>query len=232
MFGFRQKKNEDIEKFDFRDEDTEKVDMPMNTESKLDETLPAFDIDTILGTKATETMENRPEERLEISRETQETPEIPKENPEPEPVEHEPTQSVNKEELEELSKKIESENRNIDRRFKIITKNVNQLSLESQELIDLIKLYANTNDKFQEFIEDMRKLEGRGWKFDQNIAALYKFRVGMALAKMKKQSTSVEKVCRKVGFTPSNIKTILKSPIEELVNSLNDRSIIERKIRR
>jgi len=227
MFGFKQKKNEDIEKFDFRDEDIERVDMPTDTESKFDETLPAFDVDAILGTKATEIMETRTEKASDISREIQETPEIPRE-----PEKIEPVENVNKEELEELSKKIENENRNIDRRFKLITKNVNQLSLESQELIDLIKLYASTNDRFNNFIEDMRKLEGRGWKFDQNIAALYKFRVGMALAKMKKQSASVEKVCRKVGFTPSNIKTILKSPIEELVNSLNDRSIIERKIRR
>jgi hypothetical protein len=42
---------------------------------------------------------------------------------------------------------------------------------------------------------------------------------------MKRQATNVEKICRKVGFTPSNIKAILKSPIEDLVKSLSERTI-------
>jgi hypothetical protein len=78
----------------------------------------------------------------------------------------------------------------------------------------------------------MHRLEEKGWRFDQNIAALYKFRVGRALAAMKKQSMSVEKICRKVGFTPSNIKAILNSPIENLVESLTERTVEVRKSRR
>jgi hypothetical protein len=217
MFGFK-KKNEDIKRIDFRDETPEKIDLPMDTESKWDETLPPFDVDKMLGTETreTDTMETK----------TEEIPEIPKETEELEPVKTEPIQdAVNREELEEISKRIENENKNINRKFKMITKNANQLTLESQELIDLIKLYASMSGKFNEFVEEMHRLEERGWKFDKNIAALYKFRVGMALANMKKQSRNVEKICKKVGFTPSNIKTILDSSIEELVKSLNGKTI-------
>jgi hypothetical protein len=218
MFGLRRKKDENIEEIGFDEENPEKLDLPMESGTKFEETLPPFDLDTLLGTKT------QAEEMPEVK--TEEVQEV-------EPVKTEPVQTgVDKIALEELSKKIEDENRNIDRRFKLITKSVNQLTLESKELIDLIKLYASMSGKFNEFIEEMHRLEERGWKFDKNIAALYKFRVGMALANMKKQSRNVEKICKKVGFTPSNIKTILDSSIEELVKSLNGKGIEERKTKR
>jgi len=190
--------------FKKKDENVEKIDLLTDTESKWEEPLP-FEVGGVLETKPQETTG----------------------------VETEPIQTgVDRTALEELSKSIEDENRNINRRFKLITKNLSQLTLESQELIDLIKLYANMTGRFSEFIEEMRKLEERGWNFDQNIAAFYKFRVGKALAEMKKQSMNVEKICRKVGFTPSNIKAILDSPIEELVNSLTERTVEVRKPKR
>ena len=207
MFGLKHKKVEDIEKIDFL----------KDIQSNWDEPLPSED----LGLPETKTQEV---DAMETK--TREIPEILQEAREVEELKTEPIQEgTDRESLEEISKRIENENKNINRRFKMITKNVNQLTLESQELIDLIKLYASTTGRFNEFIEEMHRLEERGWKFDKNIAALYKFRVGMALANMKKQSMNIEKICRKVGFTPSNIKTILDSSIEELVKSLNGKTI-------
>ena len=202
MFGFKQKK----------EESSEKIDLLNDIQSKWDEPLPF---------EALDVPDAQPQQTAEVEK-IQE----PQEIPDAEISRTEPTQSgVDRTAIEELSKKIEDENKTINRKFKLITKNLNQLTLESQELIDLIKLYANTNGKFSEFIEDMHNLERQGWNFDLNIAAFYKFRVGKALADMKRQATNVEKICRKVGFTPSNIKAILKSPIEDLVKSLSERTI-------
>ena len=231
MFGFKQRKNEDINRFDFRLDDTKRNDMSMNVDPKWDEPMP-FDVDMILGTKPqTNATTNKPKDADSQNMKPMELPKFESARTEPARTEL-IREAVDREEIEELSRRIENENKNINRRFKMITKNVNQLSLESQELIDLIRLYANANGKFSAFIDEMNILESRGWKLDQNVAALYKFRVGMALANMKKQSANVEKICRKVGFTPSNIKTILNSSIEDLVNSLNGKVIEERKIKR
>jgi len=123
-------------------------------------------------------------------------------------------------ELEELSQEVENEVGKIERKIKTLEKKADGLTIDSQEIIDLIKLYAATNNKFQEFIDEMRKIEGRGWDIDQNIAAFYKFRVCKALSDIKRQSMKVNGMCEKVGFTPSKIKEILDSPIEELVNSM------------
>lgn len=225
MFGLKQKRDENIKNIDFKIDDTKKIDTPMDLEQKWDEPLPFDVLDIDAKPKERDVPETKPREvELPVFK-LEETGEL-------EPVINEPVQAgTEREDLEMLSKRIEDENRNINRRFKIITKNVNQLTLESQELIDLIKLYANTNGKFNEFIEEMHRLEERGWNFDQNIAAFYKFRVGKALADMKKQSMEVEKICRKVGFTPSNIKSILKSPIEDLISSLTGKTVEIRKSR-
>jgi hypothetical protein len=202
MFGFKQK----------REESREKIDLLNDIQSKWDEPLPF---------EALDVPDAQPQQTAEVEK-IQE----PQEIPDAEISRNEPIQNgADRTAIEELSKKIEDENKTINRKFKLITKNLNQLTLESQELIDLIKLYANTDGKFSEFIEDMHNLERQGWNFDLNIAAFYKFRVGKALADMKRQATNVEKICRKVGFTPSNIKAILKSPIEDLVKSLSERTI-------
>jgi len=132
---------------------------------------------------------------------------------------------VDKTSLEDLSKRIEEENTKISRRFNAITKNVKEFTLENPEIVELIKLYSNASDKLDEFIEEMRRLEDRGWDFDKNIAAFFKFRIGTALAEMKKNTMSVESICKKAGFTPSNIKNILESPIENLVDSLAKKKI-------
>jgi len=132
---------------------------------------------------------------------------------------------VDKEIIEDLSKRIEEENKKISRKFNTITKKAKTITLESPETVELIKLYANAKDRFEEYIEEMRSLEERGWDFDKNIAAFYKFRIGRALAQMKNQTMRVEKVCRDAGFTPSNIRTILESPIERLIDSLTKKKI-------
>ena len=134
--------------------------------------------------------------------------------------------------IEDLSKKIEEENSKISRKFSTIIKKTKEITLESPEVIELIKLYANANEKFEEFIEEMRDLENKGWDFDKNIAAFYKFRIGRALAEMKKQTMKVENVCRDAGFTPSNIRTILESPIDRLVDSMAKKKIKVKKTKK
>jgi regulator of replication initiation timing len=132
---------------------------------------------------------------------------------------------VDKTILEDLSKRIEEENLRISRKFNAITKNMKEITLENPEIVELIKLYSNATDKLEEFIEEMRRLEDKGWDFDKNIAAFFKFRIGKGLAEMKRQTMNVENICRRAGFTPSNIRTILESPIERLVDSLVQKKI-------
>jgi len=106
---------------------------------------------------------------------------------------------VDKAILEDLSKKIEEENKSIFRKFNKITRKTKEITLESPEVIELIKLYSNATDK---------------------------------LAEMKKLKKNVEDVCRKAGFTPSNVRTILESPIERLVDSLMKKKIKVKKTKK
>jgi len=139
---------------------------------------------------------------------------------------------VEKEIIEDLSKRIEEENRRISRKFNGLTKKAKEITLESPEIVDLIKLYSSSRDRFEKFVEEMQELEYKGWSFDNDIAAFHKFRVGKALAEMKKQTKNVENVCRNAGFTPSNIKVILESPIERLVDSLVRKKIKVKKTKK
>ena len=132
---------------------------------------------------------------------------------------------IDKTTIEDLSKRIEEENKKISRKFNSITKKVKEITLESPEIVELIKLYSSSKDKFEKFIEEMQELDYKGWDFDEDIAAFHKFRVGRALAEMKKRTKNVESVCRNAGFTPSNIKIILDSPIDKLVDSLMRKKI-------
>lgn len=127
--------------------------------------------------------------------------------------------------LEDLSKRIEEENTKISRKFNSITKSAKDITLETPEIVELIKLYSNASDKLEEFIDEMRRIEDRGWDFDKNLAAFFKFRIGRDLAELKKLTIDVESICRKAGFTPSNIRNILESPIENLVDSLAKKKI-------
>jgi DNA-binding transcriptional MerR regulator len=138
---------------------------------------------------------------------------------------------VDKTALEDLSKRIEEENIKISRKFNTITKNVKNITLDNPEIVELIKLYSNASDKLEEFIEEMRRIEDRGWDFDKNVAAFFKFRIGKDLAEMKKLTINVENICIRAGFTPSNIRNILESPIENLVDSLSKKKIKVKKTR-
>lgn len=136
---------------------------------------------------------------------------------------------VSKESIENLSKRIEEENKKISKKINAVTRKSKEITLESPEIIELIKLYSKARDSFEEFTEEMRNIDDRGWDFDRNIAAFYKFRIGRALAEMKKQTKKVEDICRDAGFTPSNIRTILESPIEKLIDSLTRKKITLKK---
>jgi hypothetical protein len=200
MFGLKKRKKEDFLK--------ESFDIPVG----IDETKEEFKSinDEFLPLSHEETKE-------EFKTMSEEFPPLPLEEKKEIP---EPKVSADRVELEELSQKVENEVGKIERKIKLLDKKADGLTIDSLEIIDLIRLYAATDSKFQEFIDEMRKIEGRGWDIDQNIAAFYKFRVGKALSDIKRQSMRVEGMCEKVGFTPSKIKEILDSPIEELVNSM------------
>lgn len=136
---------------------------------------------------------------------------------------------VDKEILEELSRRIEDENKKIFRKFNVITKKTKEINFESPEIVELIKLYSEASDKLENFVKEMSDLENKGWDFDKNIAAFYKFRVGRAMAELKKQTMNIEKICQKAGFTPSNIRAILESPIERLMDTLMKKKMKEKK---
>lgn len=136
---------------------------------------------------------------------------------------------VDKEILEDLSKRIEDENRKIFRKFNTIAKKAKEITFESPEIVELIKLYSEASDKLEDFVKEMSDLESKGWDFDKNIAAFYKFRVGRAMAEIKKQTMDIEKICQKAGFTPSNIRAILESPIERLMDNLMKKKIKAKK---
>lgn len=217
MFGLRKEKKEDVIKENF--------DIPASFDDAKKDYKPLVEAKEELQTINEQFLSIPQEETKEVFKtmpeeipippqvEKKETFEAKEENPESK-------QGTDRIELEELSMKVENEVGKIDRKIKTLEKKANEISIESQELIDLIRLYAATGSKFQEFIDEMRKLEERGWNTDENIAAFYKFRIGKALSEIKRQSMKVEGMCEKVGFTPSKIKEILNSPIEELVDSL------------
>jgi len=207
MFGLKREKKEDVLK--------ESFDIPVG----FDETKEEFKSinEEFLPIPREETKE-------EFKSMTEEFPPLPleekKETSEAKEEFTESKQVTDRTELEELSKKVENEVGKINRKIKLLDKKADGLTIESQEIIDLIRLYAATDSKFQEFIDEMHRLEERGWDIDKNIAAFYKFRVGKALSDIKRQSMKLDGMCKRVGFTPSKIKEILNSPIEELVNSL------------
>jgi len=222
MFGLK-KKREDVVKDSF--------DIPASFDVPKKDFRPIIEEKEELKSINEEFLSVPQEETKEVFRSMQEFKPMPEETPTPSNAENketseakteitEPKQGTDRIELEELSMKVENEVGKINRKIKTLEKKANEISIESQEIIDLIRLYAATDNKFQEFIDEMRRLEERGWDTDRNIAAFYKYRIGKALSNIKKQSIKVEGMCKRVGFTPSKIKEILDAPIEELVDSL------------
>lgn len=123
--------------------------------------------------------------------------------------------------LEELSQKIENENLKIKKKVKSFSKKSEELTLDSPEIIDLIKLYEKASKKSREFIDEMNKLETDGWKVDETVAAFYKFRIAKALSSLKKEESNIENLCEKVGFTPSKIHEILEKSTEKLIEEFS-----------
>ena len=124
--------------------------------------------------------------------------------------------------LEELSQKIENENMKIKKKVKSLSKKSEELTLDSPEIIDLIKLYERTSKKFREFIEDMNNLEADGWEVDETVAAFYKFRIAKGLSSLKKEELNIENLCERVGFTPSKVNEILEKPTEKLIEEFSE----------
>lgn len=124
--------------------------------------------------------------------------------------------------LEELSQKIENENIKIRKKIKSLSKKSEELTLDSPEIIDLIKLYERTSKKFREFIEDMNNLEADGWEVDETVAAFYKFRIAKGLSSLKKEELNIENLCERVGFTPSKVHEILEKPTEKLIEEFSE----------
>jgi len=124
--------------------------------------------------------------------------------------------------LEELSQKIENENIKTRRKIKSLSKKSQELTLDSPEIIDLIKLYERTSKKFREFIEDINNLEADGWEVDETVAAFYKFRIAKGLSSLKKEELNIENLCERVGFTPSKVHEILEKSTEALIQEFSE----------
>ena len=129
--------------------------------------------------------------------------------------------------LEELSQKIENENIKIKKKVKSFSKKSNELTIDSPEIINLIKLYEKASNKSREFIDQMNKFEANGWKVDETVAAFYKFRIAKALSSIKKSESDIENLCEKVGFTPSKIHEILEKPTEKLIEEFSEEAPVE-----
>jgi len=123
--------------------------------------------------------------------------------------------------LEELSQKIENENIKIKKKVKTFLKKSEELTLDSPEIINLIKLYEKASKKSREFVDKINKLEADGWKVDETVAAFYKFRIAKGLSSLKREESNIEKLCEKVGFTPSKIHEILEKPTEKLMEEFS-----------
>jgi hypothetical protein len=147
-------------------------------------------------------------------------PETPKTEPalEPVKVEKEKELTFDKLPLKDLCKKIDDELRRIKRELKKIEK-IGNLTLESPEIVDLLELYTAAKSKFQEFINEINKLELNRLQ-DKTSAAIYKFKACKSLAEIKEQTQKIEDLCEKTGLVPSKIQDIIRTRAEDLVNSL------------
>lgn len=132
--------------------------------------------------------------------------------------------------LEELSQKIENENIKIKKKVKSLSKKSEELTIDSPEIIDLIKLYEKASKKSREFIEHMNEIEADGWDVDETIAAFYKFRIAKGLSFLKKEELKIEKLCEKVGFTPSKVHEILEKPTERLIEEFSEKAAVQEEV--
>ena len=128
--------------------------------------------------------------------------------------------------LEELSQKIENENIKIKKKVKSLSKKSEELTIDSPEIIELIKLYEKASKKSREFVDQMNKLEADGWNVDETVAAFYKFRIAKGLSFLKKEELNIEKLCEKVGFTPSKVHEILEKPTEKLMEEFSEETSV------
>lgn len=126
--------------------------------------------------------------------------------------------------LENLCKKIDSENREIEKRVTGMKKKIKELNLDNPEVLDLLNLYENTKERIDDFVREIDRFDTIGWGTDENTAALYKFRACKGLAEMKRSMDSIEKLSEEAGFTPEKAKEILKKPASRLVDELSTKA--------
>ena len=198
--------------------ETEKIpempEVPPEIESQIDKT-------SELESKVEDALEKKIPEISERILEPKAEEEVPEPAPEPEPeAERREEGKTDMLALEDLSQKIENEDIKIKKKVKSLSKK-EELTIDSPEIINLIKLYEKTSKKSREFIEQMNKLESNGWKVDETVAAFYKFRIAKALSSLKKSESDIENLCEKVGFTPSKVHEILKKPTEQLIDEFS-----------
>jgi hypothetical protein len=146
-------------------------------------------------------------------------PEVKKVETPPKPMEVKEEKKLTFDELplKELCKKIDDELKKIKKELRRIEK-IEDLTLESPEMVNLLELYTTAKDKFQEFVDEINKLELSRLS-DKTTAAIYKFKACKALADIKKQTQRIESICEKTGLVPSKIQDIIRTRAEDLINS-------------
>jgi hypothetical protein len=125
--------------------------------------------------------------------------------------------------LKELNEKIDKELEDIKKRVKNLG-SLTKLTIESREIIDLLNLYTRTNDKLNEFVEEINRMYLDSSTSNRNFAAIYKFRACKGLSEMKRELRRIESICKKAGFVPDKIHEILESRAENLIDNFLQKS--------
>ena len=129
--------------------------------------------------------------------------------------------------LKDLVNRANSELKNIKGRLREIG-NLNNLTLESPEMVDLLDLYAASKGKLRAFIDEVNRMDLSTLSSQKSIAAIYKFRACKTLADIKKQTKKIDDMCKKAGFLPNKVHDILTSNAEDLVNSFMKSKKVEK----
>ena len=122
--------------------------------------------------------------------------------------------------LVNLHNRIVNDLRDVKEKMKEITKTSKEFTLDSPEIVDLLDLYVDAKKKFENFIDEINKMNLERITSRKSVAAVYKFRACKKLADLKKQIKKIDEICKKAGFIPMKVHEILHSKAEDLVNSL------------
>jgi ElaB/YqjD/DUF883 family membrane-anchored ribosome-binding protein len=134
-----------------------------------------------------------------------------------EPTEEKREIELDESSLKELNEKIDEELKVFRKRMKDLG-NLTRVSLESQEMIELMDLYTEAMDKLNQFVEEINRMDLSNLSSKKTFAAIYKFRACKGLSEIKREIRKMESICKKAGFVPAKIQEILSTNAENLID--------------